>query len=74
MIHMLEPYPDVRAIRCRVRPGITGLWQINERANNTHVRAMLPYDIAYLQNLSLVLDAGILARTIQVVIRGHGAV
>lgn len=74
MIHMLEPYPEIRDLRCRVRPGITGLWQIHERGNNTHVSAMLSYDLDYLQRLDLALDVGILARTVGVVIRGEGAV
>lgn len=74
VIHMLDPYPEIRAVRCKVRPGITGLWQIHERQNNTHVSAMLAYDIQYLRTMSLFLDASILAQTIRVVIRGNGAV
>ena len=74
MIHMLEPYPDIRELRCRVRPGITGLWQVHERGNNTHVSAMWPYDLEYLERVGLALDADILARTVRVVLRGDGAV
>lgn len=72
--HMLEPYPDVRSLRCRVRPGITGLWQVNDRANNTHVFAMLPYDAEYVRSVNLWLDARILVQTVRVVIRGAGAI
>jgi len=74
VIHMLEPYPEIRSLRCKVRPGITGLWQINDRANNLHVSSMLRYDIEYLENFSLQLDAKILLRTVRVVISGHGAI
>ena len=74
MLHMLEPYPELRAVRCRVRPGITGLWQVNDRANNTHVASMLRHDLEYLQRVGLATDARILARTVRAVLAGEGAV
>ncbi|MDQ2667965.1 MAG: sugar transferase [Gemmatimonadota bacterium] len=73
VLHMLQAYPDVRALRCRVRPGITGLWQVNARANNTHVADMLPYDTEYLRTVSLGLDLRLLVRTIRSVLSGTGA-
>jgi exopolysaccharide production protein ExoY len=74
MVHMLAPYPEVRDVRCRLRPGITGLWQVSARANNTHIDSMLAYDLEYLQRVGLRFDIWILARTVRAVIRGDGAV
>ena len=74
MVHMLEPYPQLRRVRGRLRPGITGLWQVNDRGNNTHVASMARYDLDYLRRMSLALDLGILIRTVRVVVSGQGAV
>src|SRR5881394_3937289 len=41
---MLEPYPEFRRTRALVRPGITGLWQIRDRANNTSALSMMSHD------------------------------
>jgi len=55
-----------------VRPGITGLWQVSGRSD-------LDYDervrlnVYYVNNRSLPLDLGILARTVPAVITGRGA-
>lgn len=74
MTHMLEPYPAFRAIRCKVRPGMTGLWQVNDRTCSTHVAHMARWDLDYVQHVCLALDARLLVRTIRVVISGRGAV
>jgi exopolysaccharide production protein ExoY len=74
MTHMLEPYPALRALRCKVRPGITGLWQVNDRAHNTHVAHMARWDLDYVQHFDLALDARVLARTLRAVVSGRGAV
>ena len=73
VFHMMEAYPESRALRCRVRPGITGLWQVKDRANNTHVDGMLPYDIQYIRTVTLWLDLRILASTLSAVLAGNGA-
>lgn len=74
VLHMLEPYPEILAVRSLARPGMTGLWQISDRANNTHVFPMLRYDIEYLRTITLWTDLVILARTISVTLSGSGAV
>lgn len=56
----------------RVRPGITGWWQIFGRHNTTfHKR--LTMDIYYISNWSLWMDIYILMKTGLVVIKGTGA-
>ncbi len=55
----------------RVRPGITGLWQISAR-NESEFVARVRYDEEYHRNLSIWLDLKILAQTVMVVLRGTG--
>lgn len=73
VLHMMQPYPTIRRVRCMVRPGVTGLWQIRERANNTSVIVMMPHDLDYLRNYSLWLDIRILLATLPAVLWGTGA-
>ncbi len=68
-----EDLPErVRALRERVRPGITGLWQVSGRSDAGNV-GMERWDPYYVRNWSLWLDAVILVRTVQVVFKGSGA-
>jgi exopolysaccharide biosynthesis polyprenyl glycosylphosphotransferase len=60
------------AERYRVRPGITGLAQVRGGYDTT-ARNKARYDLVYLRNRTLLLDLRILARTVAVVLRGHGA-
>lgn len=55
----------------RLRPGITGLWQISAR-NESEFVARVRYDEEYHRDLSGWLDLAILARTVMVVLRGTG--
>lgn len=55
----------------RVRPGITGLWQISAR-NESEFVARVRYDEEYHRDLSGWLDLTILVRTVMVVLRGTG--
>ena len=73
MPHMLEPYPELRKIRCQMRPGLTGLWQISKRENNESALQMADYDLAYIRSFSLWTDLKIALRTPAVVISGKGA-
>ncbi len=70
---MLKPYPEFSAVRNLVRPGITGLWQIRDRENNTSAEFMIEHDTEYIQNYSFWLDLKILFSTPFVVISGKGA-
>ena len=56
----------------RVRPGITGLWQVSGR-NNTTYRRRIACDVAYVRTKSPLNDLRIIARTIPAVILGKGA-
>jgi Undecaprenyl-phosphate galactose phosphotransferase WbaP len=56
----------------RVRPGITGLWQVSGR-NNTSYQERVTLDEYYVRNWSVWLDYYILFRTIRVVLTADGA-
>ena len=57
-----------------MKPGITGWAQVNYRYGNTVQDALikLQYDLYYLRYYSLVLDASIVLKTIQVMLFGQG--
>ncbi len=55
-----------------VKPGITGLWQVNGRSK-TSFDEMVRMDLRYTRNCSLALDLKILIKTVKVVVRGDGA-
>lgn len=55
-----------------VRPGITGLWQVSGR-NDVSYASRVALDCRYVQSWSLVMDFGILLKTVSTVIRASGA-
>lgn len=61
--------------RHKVRPGITGWWQVKARSNpesREEIENRLRYDFFYIENISFKLDLEILVRTVFVMLRGHG--
>jgi exopolysaccharide biosynthesis polyprenyl glycosylphosphotransferase len=65
-------YPDVYRRRLAVKPGMTGLWQINGRATLPWEEAVR-LDVRYVENWSLMLDLQIIWKTWSAVVRGAGA-
>ncbi len=61
-----------RSIRTIVKPGMTGLWQIKNRAHST-LGEMINYDIEYIENIGFWMDLYIILRTIPAVILADGA-
>ncbi len=55
----------------RMRPGITGFWQISDR-NNCDFRDRAGFDADYEASMSLATDLRVLCRTVSVVMRGTG--
>jgi lipopolysaccharide/colanic/teichoic acid biosynthesis glycosyltransferase len=70
---MLEPFPEIKRKRCKVLPGITGLWQVKGRKNNTQVLDMINYDLEYILKVNFAFDIYILLLTIYVVMHAEGA-
>ncbi len=58
--------------RLRVKPGMTGLWQVSGRSDLTFDEMCL-LDIYYTENWSLGLDVRIILRTIPLIFFGKGA-
>ena len=65
-------YGDHMRRRLAVKPGITGLWQINGRSDLPWDEAVR-LDIRYVENWSFTLDLQILWKTWSAVFHGHGA-
>lgn len=65
-------YGDRYSFYQKVRPGITGLWQVSGR-NNTTYDERTAYDEYYVRNWSAWLDIYILFRTIKAVLFAEGA-
>ncbi len=65
-------YADKGHLYTRVRPGITGLWQVSGRSALSYGERV-KLDSYYARNWSLWLDLVILSRTAVTVLRGRGA-
>jgi exopolysaccharide biosynthesis polyprenyl glycosylphosphotransferase len=65
-------YSDDAVRRLRVRPGMTGLWQVSGRSDLTWEES-LRLDLRYVDNWSMTLDLTILWRTVRAVVRASGA-
>jgi lipopolysaccharide/colanic/teichoic acid biosynthesis glycosyltransferase len=63
--------PNARR-RTDVPPGITGLWQVNDRYS-VSAHEMLELDLSYARHRSLRLDLEIIVRTALNMLRGDGA-
>jgi lipopolysaccharide/colanic/teichoic acid biosynthesis glycosyltransferase len=68
----VEWIPQQFRTRARVRPGLTGLWQVRGR-NRLNTLQMLELDVEYVSRRSWRCDLDILARTPAVLVRGDGA-
>lgn len=79
---LVGPRPIIRseAIRygryfdeyCRVKPGLTGLWQVSGR-NNVTYRRRVSLDCYYVRNKNVLMDLMILFRTIPAVLSAKGS-
>lgn len=80
---IIGPRPDTRAaledfvseyepIYARIRPGITGLWQVSGRSDIKY-RERANLDYMYLLNWSLWLDFVVLLKTFRAMLGGKGA-
>lgn len=70
--HEVAQYDDDMARRLRVRPGMTGLWQVSGRSDLSWSEA-IRLDLYYVDNWSMVQDLTILARTFGAVFGSRGA-
>lgn len=68
-----QHFPAWREARLSVRPGLTGLWQVERtRAPGIDFQEWVRYDLEYVERLSLLNDLKIILRTIPKVLKGGG--
>ncbi len=80
---LVGPRPIVRAevarygcdigFYVRVKPGLTGLWQVNGRSDTSY-RQRIDYDVDYVKHWSFWRDFLILLKTVQVILMRKGSV
>jgi exopolysaccharide biosynthesis polyprenyl glycosylphosphotransferase len=68
----VDGYESDAVRRLRVRPGMTGLWQVSGRSDLSWGDSVR-LDLWYVDNWSLALDTQILVRTVKAVVNGSGA-
>jgi undecaprenyl phosphate N,N'-diacetylbacillosamine 1-phosphate transferase len=71
LVEYLPLYSPIQRRRHDVRPGLTGLAQINGR-NSLSWEAKFEYDVDYVDNMSFLLDLRIMIKTVRKVIRRDG--
>ncbi len=65
-------YSDDLRRRLRVRPGLTGLWQVSGRSDLS-LEESTRLDLSYVDNWSLTHDVEIVWKTLRAVLEGRGA-
>ena len=65
-------YSDRLRGRLRVKPGLTGLWQVNGR-HTLSFDDYIRYDLFYVENWSLALDLYVIAKTVPALLSRRGA-
>jgi putative colanic acid biosysnthesis UDP-glucose lipid carrier transferase len=73
MPYIVATYNDEQRERLKVKPGITGVWQISA-VRGEPIHANMEYDLFYIEHRSLLLDLIIMIKTVLTAIRGIGAV
>lgn len=73
MPFIVNTYNDEQRERLKVKPGITGVWQISA-VRGEPIHANMEYDLFYIEHRSLLLDAIIMIKTLVTAVRGIGAV
>jgi exopolysaccharide biosynthesis polyprenyl glycosylphosphotransferase len=68
----VDRYTLTQSRRLRVRPGLTGLWQVSGRSDLSWDESVR-LDLYYVDNWSMIQDIVILARTVGAVLSSRGA-
>ena len=63
LVEIVQHYRGWQHGRHAVKPGITGLWQVTERANGGLMHECVELDLAYIESLSLRSDLSIVFKT-----------
>jgi len=68
----VDKYGHQYTLYTRVRPGMSGLWQVSGRSDTSYTERVA-LDVYYVRNWSVWLDVYILAATVRTVLAGAGA-
>jgi lipopolysaccharide/colanic/teichoic acid biosynthesis glycosyltransferase len=69
MPFIVEQYNELQRMRLKVKPGITGLWQLSAD-RRVAIHENMDYDLFYLHEQSFLLDVAILVQTVFFAFRG----
>ncbi|MBM3315321.1 hypothetical protein FJY71_05710, partial [candidate division WOR-3 bacterium] len=68
----IDYYKDYSLLLFRVPPGVTGLWQVSGRTDTTY-QQRVELDTRYVREWTLLMDIGIIFRTVPAVLGRRGA-
>jgi lipopolysaccharide/colanic/teichoic acid biosynthesis glycosyltransferase len=71
LTYIVERYEPWQHERHRVKPGLTGLWQVSDRATGLAYEGT-DLDIDYLREMSFLTDCRVMLRTVPVALRRTG--
>lgn len=69
----VEKYQRKQWRRISIKPGITGLWQVNGRSKVTNFDDIVEMDVEYIDNWSLLSDIKIILKTVVVLLKHDDA-
>ena len=69
----VEKYKTKQWRRISIKPGLTGMWQVNGRSSITDFDQIVEMDVEYIDNWSLALDIKILFMTVFTVLARKGS-
>ena len=69
----VEKYERNQWRRISIKPGITGMWQVNGRSKIDNFEEIVELDVEYIDNWSLTLDVKILFKTVGILLNRKGA-
>jgi exopolysaccharide biosynthesis polyprenyl glycosylphosphotransferase len=69
----LERFGDFQNERVKIRPGLTGYWQVSGRSATSY-EERVQMDKFYMRRVNIWMDLIILIKTPLIVLKGHGAV
>ena len=69
----VEKYERDQWRRISIKPGITGMWQVNGRSNVKTFEEVVQMDVEYIDNWSIFMDFKILLKTVAVLFKHEGA-
>lgn len=69
----VEKYERNQWRRISIKPGITGMWQVNGRSRIDNFEEIVELDVEYIDNWSLTLDVKILFKTVGILLNRKGA-